>query len=489
MIEWKPFDGMQTSMLQSKCFETLAGGSRGPGKTDGGVMWLIKPYLLKEPRARALVIRKNSDDLGDWLDRARYWYKRYGGEVTGKPGLVKFPSGYTIKLGHLKDDQAYTKYQGQEFQRILIEELTQIPEETRYLKLISSCRSTLPGLEPRIMATTNPGGVGHTWVMERWKIDSNPKGNEVFTDNDSGLTRIFLPGSVDDNTVLMDNDPGYIKMLDALKNTDEELWKAWRMGDWNTFSGQYFKEWRPELHICRPFIPDKSHVIVGGLDWGRIDPFAFYLIDVEKMKFDGTSFYRAKVFMEIYGNEKNPAEWSEIILKKMHEYEISMSDVSWVRADTQIYQKGLDNRALDIYTQFVQANDGFRVLKPANKDRIGGWSNLHQWLSIAPDGLPYLQVSTDCPNFIKTFPRMIHDENKKEDVAEGQDHAGDAVRYGMMGLKWIDGKAGAVSQKGSGKIKKMTAQFIGEQQVGINTNAWITPNTVTKNGVGGIIRR
>src|SRR3546814_9561209 len=58
-----------------------------------------------------------------------------------------FPSGAVIRTGHLKDDQAYTKYQGQEYQRQLIEELTQIPTVKRYLQLTSSCRSTVPRSE------------------------------------------------------------------------------------------------------------------------------------------------------------------------------------------------------------------------------------------------------------------------------------------------------------------------------------------------------
>ena len=262
------------------------------------------------------------------------------------------------------------------------------------------------------------------------------------------------------------------------------------MGDWNTFAGQYFKEWRPDLHVCRPFVPSSRNLIVGGLDWGRKDPFAFYLAEVFRVDFDGVKFYRSKVFMEVYGTEKNPEEWAKIIKEKIKGYGIKLSDISWIRADTQIWQKGLDNKALDIYTQFVQAQDEFRFLKPANKDRIGGWSNLHQWLSIAPDGIPYLQVSSECINFIETFPTMIHDENKIEDVdTDSPDHAGDAVRYLHMGLKWIDAKVGAINSQPKGdKIRKMTAQFIGEKQVGINLGAWETPNKLN-NGVGAVIRR
>lgn len=65
-------------------------------------------------------------------------------EFAGNPAEIKFPSGAIIRTGHLKDENAYSKYQGHEYQKILIEELTHIPRESDYEKLLGSCRSTVP---------------------------------------------------------------------------------------------------------------------------------------------------------------------------------------------------------------------------------------------------------------------------------------------------------------------------------------------------------
>ena len=127
-------------------------------------------------------------------------------------GEIRFPSGAALILGHLKDDNAYEKYQGHEYHRMLIEELTQIPNEESYLKLISSCRSTIPELRPQVFATTNPGGRGHGWVKKRWKLEKNPKVLTRTTDEESGRTRVFIPAKVDDNPHIMKNDPGYVKL-------------------------------------------------------------------------------------------------------------------------------------------------------------------------------------------------------------------------------------------------------------------------------------
>jgi len=454
MIEWKPYPGMQTRFLQSTAFETLAGGARGPGKTDVGVVNGLKPKYLEEPRARGLVIRKNSDDLADWLDRARYWYARYGGVVTGKPGIIKFPSGYKIRTGHLKDESAYTKYQGQEYQWILIEELTQIGREVDYLKLIASCRSSIPGLDPRVYATTNPGGVGHGWVKKRF-VDPSPP-NTMFTGSDTGRTRVFLPGTVDQNPALAENDPDYVKFLDGLKDTDVELWKAWRLGSWDVFAGQFFKEFRRDRHIIHSFTPKKELNIVSGLDWGRTDAFCFYPSIVTTVKYTGRdktnpedtqerdyTFHRVFTFNEVWGHDKGPREWGEEITRK-----ISLDKVLWISSDNMIFNLQNDNSA-SIADQFYDFDERFRGrLRAASKHREARWETMHKWLSIAPDGFPYWLITDNCVNLIRTIPEAIHDETHVEDIDQaGEDDPLDATGYMLQDIKFIDAKLGGVSPK------------------------------------------
>ncbi len=158
-VFWTPHVGPQLEVLKRTEYEILFGGSRGGGKTDAGLAWLIRWNSI--PHYRALVIRRNSDDLRDWVDRAQIFYGTCGGRVVGNPPEIRFPSGAKIRTGHLKDDNAYTKYMGHEYHKMLIEELTQIDSELNYLKLIASCRSTDPKLKPQIFSTTNPGGLGH----------------------------------------------------------------------------------------------------------------------------------------------------------------------------------------------------------------------------------------------------------------------------------------------------------------------------------------
>lgn len=453
---WKPHPRQEEALKRIE-YEILYGGARGGGKTDAGLVWLTD--YIENPQYRALVIRKNADDLSDWVGRAVKFYTGLGAKIGYRPAIIKFPSGAEIRTGHLKDDQAYTKYQGHEYQRMLIEELTQIPDERRYLQLLGSCRSTVSDIKAQVFATTNPGGVGHIWVKKRF-VDPAPP-NTPFKDKTSGRTRIYIPARVDDNPTLMKADPDYVQYLEGLKDTDNELWKAWRMGDWSTFAGQYFREFNPDIHAVNSFIPDKSKVqmIIGGLDWGRAAPFSCHFTAIQVKKANGVVYHRAYTFAEIYGTEKTPKEWGHEIMKELEHFNLTLDDIRFIQADNQIFTKGLD-MSKSIADQFADANQEFRYkLQPGSKDRIGGWENLHNWLSLAPDGLPYWMITRNCHNLIRTLPELIHDEVKVEDVdTHGEDHAADDQRYQFKAIKWIDAKVGPAWIKGSKPILPHTVK-------------------------------
>ena len=226
--EWHPHDRQEQALLVSPddAFEVLYGGARGGGKTDAGQAWLT--YDKEDSRYRALVVRRNADDLRDWVDRARAFYIGMA-DVIGNPPEVRFKEGSVVRTGHLKDENAYTKYQGHEYHRMLIEELTHIPTELQYLKLIASCRSTIPELRPQVMANCNPDGPGFSWVKKRWKIDGTPTEPIWTKDEETGLWRVFIPARVDDNPTLIDNDPNYVSMLRGLP---DGLREAWLLGSW-----------------------------------------------------------------------------------------------------------------------------------------------------------------------------------------------------------------------------------------------------------------
>lgn len=142
-----------------------------------------------------------------------------------------------------------TNYQGKRYDFIDFDELTQFLWE-EYSYLFSRNRPNGPGTRCYIRAQANPGGVGHGWVKERFITAAQPMQTiwEQFKvrfpdghEETRWKSRIFVPSSVFDNKILLANNPDY---LTSLASMPEQERKALLYGDWDTFAGQVFTEWR-----------------------------------------------------------------------------------------------------------------------------------------------------------------------------------------------------------------------------------------------------
>jgi hypothetical protein len=454
---WTPHPGPQTKVLKRREYEILYGGARGGGKTDAGIVWLT--YDVHHPKLRALILRRNSEDLRDWIDRANGLYSQLGAVKSGNPPELRWPGGALFRTGHLRDEQAYTKYQGHEYQRGLVEELTQIPTEKAYLSLMASFRSTVEDLDPQIFMTTNPGGLGHAWVKERF-IDVAPWGKpyiyEVKLPTGEVLTRdrIFIHATLDDNPTLVKADPNYIVTLEQLKEVDEERYKAWRFGDWDVFAGQVFTEFKRDTHVIEPFVPKESYPHFLWIDWGYSGrdndqgAFACYAASLIKVKYQGEDFNRVIVYKEWYDKYKNPDEWAEKVW-----LESPVKRYAYGVADRSMFNPGTDGSTpiSDLMSRKwkeLNRDKQWLTLKKGTSNRIGRVATLHNWLQIAPDGLPYLLISERCVHAIRTIPMLIYDEHRVEDVdTDGEDHPYDAITYGLSNIRFIPATIGGIGQK------------------------------------------
>jgi len=285
--------GPQIQALQSRAREIALWGGRGSSKSESTFAFLTLgnspgnyDRLNMHPADHsylncadycALVIRKNAKDLRNYFERAKRYFSMFGGVPTMEPMGFTFPSGAYFILDHMADGDAWEKYQGPEWTRMVIEEAPQIGNETHYLKLIAACRTSNPDMLPQIMLTANPGGVGWPWFKARFL---NPGGkripsNRVYTDPYSGKTRIHIMSTVDDNPVQLAK--GYDKDLDSYRASDMALYKQWRLGDPDAVAGQFFEMFRekrnpsePEnaCHVVKPHSLDPYWPRAIGCDWG-----------------------------------------------------------------------------------------------------------------------------------------------------------------------------------------------------------------------------
>lgn len=82
---------------------------------------------------------------------------------------------------------------------------------------------------------------------------------------------------------------------------------------------------------------------------------------------------------------------------------------------------------------------GLRV-KGADNSRLKGWQVVRQFLQPYEDPnskqvTASLKITSNCSNLIRTLPELVHDKTDVEDLdSKGEDHAADALRYGLVEL-------------------------------------------------------
>ncbi len=246
--------------------ELLVGGSRGGIKTETGLAWGSHPKYIKNPRFMGLVLRKNYEDLSNWIKRAKYFYDGLG-TIVGKPAEIRWNDGGTTRLGHWKDADTIAHLIGHEYHKINCEELTQsVASYKEYQMILSCCRSSVAGLDAQFYASTNPGGVGHSWVMDYFVKKANM---HPYYDEKSKSWRLFVPTTILDNPILMKNDPAYYHYLN---NLPEPLRSAWFLGDWDIIIGQFFSMFNEDMRVSPWKIGDlASDKLFGSLDTGLGD--------------------------------------------------------------------------------------------------------------------------------------------------------------------------------------------------------------------------
>jgi len=252
--------GPQILALATSAREIALGGGRGSAKTHVGFGFILKGNntpgstdpvdisYINSPDYRFLVLRETSTDLDDWFDRAVSIFDHLGVTPNYTDKTLEFPSGAMGICGHMQDANSYRKYQGKQYQRMVIEEATQIADEKLIARIMLSLRTKNPKLKPQVMLTANPDGPGITWFKTRYinltHADLSPvKPGIKWEGAGKKLSRIFIKSTVYDNPYLMANDPAYVADLENLPPGERERWLE---GDFDAIEGQYFTEFRPD---------------------------------------------------------------------------------------------------------------------------------------------------------------------------------------------------------------------------------------------------
>ena len=414
----------QKEALRARAKHIGYGGARGGGKS-WFVRFKAKGMCFRYSGIRCLIVRRTYPELVEnhirILRSELFGIARY----NDKDKAFVFPNGSVIKFTYCANDRDLDNLQGQEYDVIFIDEATQFSEFQ--LKVITACLRGTGSFPRRIYYTCNPGGQGHGYI-KRIFIDRR------YNDDERAEDYEFIQALVTDNAPLMESQPDYVSQLDSLP---EKVRKAWRYGDWNVFSGQFFEEFtddpahysdRRYTHVIEPFAVPSDWNIYRSYDFGYAKPFSvgWWAVDREG---------RAYRILELYGCTKEPNEgvkWSpdrqfEESLRIEREHPLLAGKRISGVADPSIWDSSRGESIND-----TAVRHGIIFGKGDNR-RLPGWMQMHYRFQFDENGFPMLYVFKNCKAFIRTIPLLVYSEIHPEDLDTGmEDHVADETRYFCM---------------------------------------------------------
>jgi Terminase large subunit, T4likevirus-type, N-terminal len=270
--EWEPnLKQREFLSIPPSIREAFYGGGAGSGKSMVLLMYGIVHRWHEHPKFKQVFVRRTYPELrNEIVPRSREIYTKFGATFNKTEMCWTFPSGALIFLGHCENETDVTQYDSMEINLFTPDELTSFTEY-QYLYIgFTRVRSSDNALPAIIRGAGMPGGIGHTWVRNRF-VKPVPKGGVVIVGK-GGNKRVYIHSTLEDNKENIDST--YAQSLEALPEAEK---KAKKYGDWDSYSGQVFDEFRefrypdePDnaLHVIEPFdIPEWWPKIVIG-DWG-----------------------------------------------------------------------------------------------------------------------------------------------------------------------------------------------------------------------------
>lgn len=366
------------------------------GARSGGKSWAVRfkalLMALSYPGIKQMIIRRSYVELTEnHINPLRLETVGYA-VYKDKDKSLCFPNGSRIKFSYCSNDGDTLQYNGQEWDIVYLDEAQQLKEE--WFNAIKATNRGVNSFPHRIYITCNPGGVGMQWIRRLFiERDFNPEENPD--------DYVFIQSLVTDNQALMEADPDYIKKLESLPPAQRA---AWRYGDWYSYEGRFFSEFRPKIHVV-PYIEIQPHwrryrAIDYGLDmcavlWIAVDETGQEYIYRELHEPNLIAGDAAKKIVEMTGDEKIEATFAPPDL--------------WSRT------KDTGKNVAELF-----AESGVRFTK-CNAERISGWLCVKEHIKpiVGMDGeeTSRLRVFEGCRVLIKNLQLLEFSESRPGDAA------------------------------------------------------------------------
>jgi hypothetical protein len=213
----------EQATFEGPAIYVLIGGAAG-GSKSRGLREIGHKAALKTPQTRVLLLRRTYKELDQThLRDVELEAPQMGADAVPSAKVVRYPNGSVMQFGHCETAADAANYLSAEYDLIIFDELVTF-EETMFLLIASRARSTKPGVVPKVIAGTNPGGPQSHWVRARF-IDHTVDLDQ-YPDYDPAEW-VFIPSKLEDNPYL---DQAYERKLLALPAGAAESVSGRRLG-------------------------------------------------------------------------------------------------------------------------------------------------------------------------------------------------------------------------------------------------------------------
>lgn len=445
-------------MFETTVNELFFGGAGGGGKTTGN-KFLACAVSFAVPGIQIAILRNTSKNLkknylqgNNSLPELLYeWIKIREVSINYTDLTVNFKNGSIIHLMHAENVEATIEnLHGLELGLIIADEASLI--DSRILKQCKS-RLRLGSLKindpfwkirlPRFQATSNPGGISHSYLKKKY-IDPSPPMTEFLDEH--GKRILFIPAFAEDNPHIdiVEYDRELQSMEDPIK------YAQMAKGDWDSGGATFFGDaFDRSKNVISDFILPNDWQCYRAYDPGFSSPFGYVIMAKVKGQneiefIDGSKKYIPNdswiIYREWYGyNGKDlnvGLRWThEEIVDVMKEKEETWGLKGRVRpgrADWKIW-----DGELDVYSTYEKGGIRFVKADKAKGSRKAGALKMRRMMFNAHDEpleKPALFFVDKCIHCISTIPTLPTDPDDPDDVVtEGvADHLYDAVRYQVM---------------------------------------------------------
>lgn len=394
--------------------------------------------FVNNPAANMLLVRRSTEELRELISVSKKLYTKAIPEARflERDKTWVFPSGATLWMSYLDRDDDVTRYQGQAFNWIGFDELTQWSSPYAWNYMRSRLRTSKDsGLKLYQRATTNPGGAGHLWVKKTF-IDPAPYNTSFWATNiETGeiiawprghskegeplFKRKFIPAKLYDNPYLSDDGLYEANLLSLPEHQRRQLLE----GDWSVSEGSAFPEFNYAEHVIEPFdIPDS---------WPK-----FRAADYGYGSYTGVVWFTVSpseqliVYRELYVSKVTAVDLADMII----EIEARAGErVRYGVLDSSLWHNRGDTGP-SLAEQMIVKGCRWRPSDRSKGSRVAGKNEVHRRLQIDEfTGEPRLVFFNTCTNIISQLPSIPLDKRNPEDVdTNSEDHLYDALRYGIM---------------------------------------------------------